>query len=557
MKHLIDEQIRRMALDVPDSKEDERLAEHLDACRECRARYVAALLPSVRDEEPLSAVRKEELFEAIDERFEASRRTVAFPRVVYRAAGGLALAAGLILAFLFTDNPSDNAPVAPVAVASRGSIDSAQTGVVVAEVTGGVTVNGVAYNAPRTVPEAPVTVKTGRAEGARLELASTASFEVHERTSLSLQSAEADTVTATLSSGSIEARWDRSSGRELSVSVPGGVYRVVGTIFRISVDPAGSSIEVIKGAVAFLADRAAAVADTVEAGRSRSYSLDGSPRRDRGVPAGVPRTALDSGMAAAETGRHGEAEPEAPERPAVSADEFFGEYEEPQEPGQVEYTALQRAKAARQLGRPREAVEILRGLLAGPRPPAKAYIGLGQAFEMMGEADSAMRCYEAATDLRTPSSTRAAAWLHVGRLAQETGAFEKSAVAYQSYLETAPEGSHRNEAFEKLYRHFIREGNLDRQMAVLKQWAEDAPELDQPLYLLATAYHRKGDYRYALRYFETYIMKYPHGAEREAAMYYAADCSRRMGERGAYAKKAHRYKDEYPRGRFIDLVERD
>ncbi|MBD3314818.1 MAG: hypothetical protein GF344_03455, partial [Chitinivibrionales bacterium] len=544
MTHLSEEQIRRFAFGAPDDAEDGRLADHLDGCPQCKARYVYLLMPSVRNETVLSESKKEELFEHIEQTAERRSSRFVLRRTTVRIAAGLALAACLALALLFVFDTSENAIQTPVAVDQHEKAIISDSLLMIADVNGGMTVNGETLTKPGRLPAAPLKIRTGQGESARLELVGTGSVEIMMNTNLSIAAYEPDTVTTSLAAGTIEANWDRSSGRELFVAVPGGLYHVVGTFFRISVDSTGSSIVVTKGSVAFRPIHENAEMDTVSAGHSRSYSYDGFPvvsypgQKDSSSEMPDSKAVRRVGNRGANPNRW-----EPTQADTIDADEFFGEEENhTEEVGTVEYTAIQKAKALRQLGRPRESIKLLRPLVAAPKPPFRAYIGMGRAFEMMGEVDSAMHFYAFATSVRTPRTLRAVAWLLTGRLANNSGMFEKSAVAYKSYLRIATDGLHRDEAFEKLYRHYTREGNVDRQVKLLEKWINEAPELDYPVYLLATAYHTKGDFRYALRYYETYIMKYHEGAEREAAMYYAADCSRRLGEDEAYAKKARRYR---------------
>jgi tetratricopeptide (TPR) repeat protein len=537
MSHVSSSDIKTL---VAAGETDPALWAHVQDCPRCRGRYVSALLPSVDHETPLDAVEKEALFDRIAESIQ-SEKTRAFRRpAIFGAVGGLAAAAALILAVVgvvrdprapdgasrYAEGMPASRPVAP-AVRIEGSA--------------GVEVNGETLASGAEFGAQPFTVATGAGDRASMSLPEVFSFTLGEHSDMSVAFADNRVISATLI-GALDGELNHEADYSLEIRVPGGMYRVIGTIFHIDADSLRSTITVAEGAVAYIADRGDP--DTVRAGTTKTFSVMPAPA------AAAQRTPLDAPEPRQSAVRAALDTVPAPDSAAFEA--FMGAALDSIDSASTgePLSTLQRAKRTLQRGETAEAIALLRKALATPAR-AEAMLHLGYAFEKIAAYDSAITWFEQARSLAHPRAIRTVALAGLGRLYFSLERFDKAAAAYRDYLRIAPSGADRAEAYRFLVNHAIRNENVDRQIALLEQWIEQSPRLDTPMYLLATAYREKGDLRYAIRYYETYILKYPDGEWIEDCYYWSAVCYRELGQHKDYDTKVRQYRKRFPEGQRL------
>jgi tetratricopeptide (TPR) repeat protein len=528
---------------VTAAETDPALWAHVQDCPRCRGRYVSALLPSVDHETPLDTVEKEALFDRVAESVQGERvRTFRRP-ALFGAAGGLAAAAALILAVVGVVR-DPRAPDGASEYAERVQPPRSPAPAVRIEGSSGVEVNGETPAPGAVVGAQPFAVTTGAGDRASMSLPEVFSFTLGENSDMSVAFADTRAISATLT-GVLDGELNHEADYSLEIRVPGGLYRVIGTIFHIDADSLRSTITVSEGAVAYIADRGDT--DTIRAGATRTFSVT--------PPAAAPesatrRTPLDSPEPRQSAVRAALDTVPAPDSAAFEA--FMGAALDSIDSAATgePLSMLQRAKQTLQRGETAEAIALLRTALATPAR-AEAMLHLGYAFEKIAAYDSAITWFEQARSLAHPRAIRTVALAGLGRLYFSLERFDNAAAAYRDYLRIAPSGTGRAEAYRFLVNHAIRNENVDRQIALLEQWIEQSPRLDTPMYLLATAYREKGDLRYAIRYYETYILKYPDGEWIEDCYYWSAVCYRELGQHKDYDAKVRQYRKRFPEGQRL------
>ncbi len=529
MTHVSSNEISRL-IRAENAASTERWA-HVDGCAECRERYVSALFASAEHERPLDDFEKDELFEDVLKAVETKKVRLFRRPALMPSVAGLAAAAALVIAFIGNiQTPrqrSDVSSSTPKMTAPRVQIAGSN----------GVRLNGEMLASNTLLDRNRFDIATSAGDNAHISLADVFSLTLGEKSSMSVVFADKNTVSVRLL-GSLDGELDHNAGYDLVIGVPGGSYRVIGTVFHISADSLQSRIRVLEGAVAYVPNKRGMAADTIRAGDQRSFVME------KVQQAQSSRTVSSSG-----------AGPEKSLPEPVAYDTFVVDAEvdgsdESAVTGDEPLTLMQRAKRKIQQGRPDDAKSYLRAALATPER-GDALLHLGFAFEKTEDYDSALAYYNQAAGIAVPRATRSVALANLGRLSFTLGRPNKASEAYRRYLQIAPNGAERDEAFRNLVNQAIRDNNYKEQIELLSRWVVQSPNLDTPMYLLATAYREKGDLRYAIRHYETYILKYPDGEWLEDCYYWAAMCYRELGQHSDYERKVKRYQKLFPRGQRL------
>ncbi len=548
MKHLSEHKIRQFIKGSLPRNEADQVLEHIDQCFRCRDGWVTLLLPSTQNEAPLTRDEKDELFEKImRDAPSRSGKVLSFPRTAGKIAAGFAVAAGLALVVVtgIRDrvDPQPGMVSGPETVAEDHNRVAVQTG------DKAVSVNGRTVQGSENLEGKTFALVTDKSEKADVSVGNYAEFTLEEESRFTFSLVGEDEIQGSLV-GTLSGSLDHDAAKKLSIDVPGGAYRVIGTIYRITAEEDFTSITVKEGRVAFFPMGEGLSADTISAGQSREFTV--ADDRETIVRAGEKDKTVKLAIPAST--------PETADDPASDeyASDFFESDDAPREP-KVRLSALQKARSLIQSGKPGEALPILRSYL-GTVHDHDAKLSLGLAFEKMGEVDSALQYYRGCTGVFVPNSHRIPALRRVGRLCHNAGMWAQSAAAYEKYLSIAKDGEARTEALSRLVNYYThKESDVEKRITLLETWVGEAPKEQLPLYLLASALREK-DPKRASSYFEEYILKYPRGEHREDAMYWSAWCSKvraeRSGDYSEYERKAGRYSDAYPQGQYIELVEK-
>jgi tetratricopeptide (TPR) repeat protein len=547
MKHLSEHKLGQFIEGSLPRNEADQVLEHIDHCFRCRDGWVTLLLPSTRSEAPLTKDEKDEIFENVmREAPSKSAQVLSFPKAAGRIAAAFAVAAGLALV-VFTgvrDRIEPQTPVVsgPEAVAENPDQVSVHTG------DSDISINGKRVRGKRELDGKTFALVTEKGEKAEVSVGKYADFTVEEDSRFTFSIVGDNEIQGSLV-GSLAGSLDHDAGKSLSIEVPGGLYRVIGTVFRISTEKEFSSITVKEGRVAYYPFGGGEAADTISAGQSKKFIIAEDPETI------VQKTRIEQTDRVAVSRPASEADTES------ASDEYASRFfssDTPDEPN-VRLSALQKARTLIQNGKPEEALSILRTYI-GTVHGHDAKLSMGLAFEKLGDVDSALQCYRACSGVFVPNNHRVPALRRIGRLCHLAGMWEKSAAAYEKYLSIAQDGADRSEALSRLVNYYThKESNTERRIQLLEMWVTAEPTRELPLYLLATALREK-DPKRASSHFEEYILKYPQGEHREDAMYWSAWCSKvraeRSGDYSEYERKANRYTDAYPQGQYIELVEK-
>ncbi len=543
MKHLSEHKIRQFIKGSLSQQEADQVLEHIDQCFRCRDGWVTLLLPSTQNEAPLTRDEKDEIFERIMRKAPSrSAKVLSFPRVAGRVAAGFAVAAGLAL--VVVTGMRDRAEPQPQVVSGPESV--AEDRVAIQTGDKAVSVNGKTVWGAEELDGKTFALVTEESEKAEISVGEYAEFTLEEESRFTFSLVDENGIQGSLV-GTLTGSLDHDAGKEVSIEVPGGVFRVIGTVYRITAEKEFSSITVKEGRVAFYPIGEGLSPDTVSAGQSRKFTV------------AEDRETIVENSASEKTAPVATPTPVSPVAPASDeyATGFFGS-DAPEE-SNVRLSALQKARSLIQNGKPGEALPILKSYI-GTVHGHDAKLDMGLAFEKMGEVDSALHYYRACSGVFVPNSHRIPALRRIGRLCHDAGMWKQSAAAYEKYLSIAEDGAARPEALSRLVNYYThKESDADRRIKLLEAWVKEQPTHELPLYLLATALREK-DPKRASSYFEEYILKYPRGEHREDAMYWSAWCSKvraeRSGDYSEYERKVDRYTDAYPQGQYVELVEK-
>jgi hypothetical protein len=535
MKHVTEQEMLLFISGGIDSRLCKEHAAHIDACEQCRRRYIETLLPSTRTQENLSDHEKEELFESIMARHAAQMqpraRVIPWTGTIARHAVRYAVAAVVLIAllpavFLYRAVHNRGIPAeAPQYLAEALQL---------ASVSGGVSIDGVSHFRPMQLDTGYHRLVTSDTQMATITMGADVKLTFMENTSCSVNRKGANTVQLELI-GELLGTLRPHCGKQVFVGVTGGTYHIVGTIFRIRSDSAGSTIKVEEGKVAFIPDCPGMPVDTIPSATTREFAVlfkHVNPTEPKVQPTVQHADTVDSSFLLIDTAGV----------PAVSRSTT------------APPNKLLVARRMLMLRRPIEnIIDTLNALYEGVLPDS-ALLFVAAAFEREGKFDNAYAWYCKVAMAQTGSDRfRGAALVAKGRIDfQAHHNLQDASNAYRTYLELYPSGIYKDKAYEGMYTCYFKNDDFRKQIQTLEQWIDESPSNDYPVYLLASTYREREQYRFAVRYYQTYRLKYPQGRWIEDAYLWEWKCYHHMGLTNEYAKAIQEYKRKFPNGKWIE-----
>jgi tetratricopeptide (TPR) repeat protein len=192
---------------------------------------------------------------------------------------------------------------------------------------------------------------------------------------------------------------------------------------------------------------------------------------------------------------------------------------------------------------------------SSPEPTDSIMFFIAGIFNRNAQPDSARSWYTRLTNQYPASPLCARALLDLADLVQADSFPCSASLAFlQRAAKAFPEMQQHDQVFERILSCLLSSGTTDERIDWLTRWIAASPESQEPIYLIATAYREKEDFRLAARYYQIYILKYPDGQWIEDAYQWTWKSYEAMQLTADYKRVRDAYRSKFPLGKWIEDI---